>query len=466
MQYGVITLIDKAQTVNSKITIKDILYPFAILLLMLSIFDLSANLAYSGILIGLIQGIIVISTEDDTTIFNLMLNFIAQISAASIFLFLYKSQKIEVEEKKAIPVPYIPLILIIFSMQYFFLFIINIVLNILLAPFGPVISAYEDISPSQSLLVNPLYYILFFGVLCFGAALSEELIFRRSLIPMLERRGMGSFWALMISSLFFSMIHMPADIIQGTLTWTIIHFVGTFIGGLTMGYVYVRTRQVRWSVLLHASNNGIAGISLIALGLYDYYQEYYLLGIIGILILIALGLGFIGFVYYFIQFTQHHLDQSPPVWITVITDKRIKFNNFKNFIGISIIFLLLEAILPVALDEVFKVIEETITVTREYLLLKTLFISFYHLIIVLLVLYLIFKQLNPLKEANWIEEEHKFVGLEQPLSNKVERIQKFCIVCGAKILPNFSYCSYCGTKLIQLNNKDIENKEKLHENEP
>ncbi|WP_455139501.1 hypothetical protein, partial [Candidatus Hodarchaeum mangrovi] len=143
---------DKDQAVNSKITIRDVLYPFAILLLMLSIFDLSANLANSGILLALIQGIIVMSTEDDITILNLVLNIIAQIGATAIFLFLYRSQKIEVEEKKAIPAPYLALIPILFSM----LEAISFVLVILLTPFGPVISAYEDILPSPTLLYNPL----------------------------------------------------------------------------------------------------------------------------------------------------------------------------------------------------------------------------------------------------------------------------------------------------------------------
>ncbi|WP_455463217.1 CPBP family glutamic-type intramembrane protease, partial [Candidatus Hodarchaeum mangrovi] len=419
-----------------------------------------ANLANSGILLALIQGIIVISTEDDITILNLVLNIIAQIGATAIFLFLYRSQKIEVEEKKAIPAPYLALIPILFSM----LEAISFVLVILLTPFGPVISAYEDILPSPTLLYNPLYYFLLFGVLCVGAAISEELIFRRSLIPMLERRGIGSFWALLISSLFFSIIHMPADIIQGTLIWTLMHFAGTFIGGLAMGYIYLRTRQIRWPILLHAFINGIGGISSIAQGFFDYYQEFYLLSIVTIWSIIALTIGFAALSYSFIQFIQRRVDQNPPEWIKIVTDTGIQFNKFKIFFGISFIFLLLEAILPVVLNQVFEFIESTITVSQEYLLLKTIIISLYHIIIVILLFYLVYRQLSPLKEANWVEKKYpEYYSLDKSIVTTIERMQNFCGECGKNIIPNTSYCVYCGTRLIQENKEDTKDGDKMQD---
>ncbi|MHA1227680.1 MAG: lysostaphin resistance A-like protein, partial [Candidatus Hodarchaeales archaeon] len=308
---------------NSRLTNKDLLYPFAIILLMLSVFDLSANFANSTILVTLILGLFEITSQDMVTLLNLLLNLIAQAGAIVTFVFLYRSNKIEPEEKKVPRSQFLLKMLLIYSAEFTFIFVLVPVLDKLLEPLGPSISSYESIFPSITLLRDPLYYILFFGVLTFGASISEELIFRRSLIPFLERRGLGTFWVLMFTSILFSFIHVPADIMQGSLRWTIVHFMGTFIGGFALGYLYMLTREIVWPIILHSANNAFSGLSIITYARYDLFGDFLLLPILAFWVLVFLAIGSGIIIYAFILFiTKRHTVQ--PVWMKILKDFNIE----------------------------------------------------------------------------------------------------------------------------------------------
>ncbi len=77
--------------------------------------------------------------------------------------------------------------------------------------------------------------------------LMEELVFRRLLIDRL--RGYGERLAVLVSALLFGLFH-------GNLS----QFFYAFGLGLVFGYVYLRTRQLRWSFLLHMFINFIGGV--------------------------------------------------------------------------------------------------------------------------------------------------------------------------------------------------------------
>ena len=79
------------------------------------------------------------------------------------------------------------------------------------------------------------------------APVLEELIFRRMLIDRL--RGYGEKWAVFVSALVFGLFH-------GNLS----QFFYAFGLGLIFGYVYLRTRQLRWSALLHMIINFLGSI--------------------------------------------------------------------------------------------------------------------------------------------------------------------------------------------------------------
>ncbi|MFX0184624.1 MAG: lysostaphin resistance A-like protein, partial [Candidatus Hodarchaeota archaeon] len=220
---------------KSHIQNKDLLYPFAVVLLMLSIFDITGNFAAIGLLAALLLGFLGSTSESMLTLLTLFLNLIAQLGSILIFIVLHQSNRIESEEKEMPHGPYLLIVLLVYSIDFIYIIFVTPLIDMILkqlATFfgislGELVSTYEGIFPTLDLLENPLYYLLFFGVLVFGAAISEELIFRRTLIPFLERRGFGTFWVLIFSSLLFSLIHTPADLISGSIRYAIVHFFGT-----------------------------------------------------------------------------------------------------------------------------------------------------------------------------------------------------------------------------------------------
>ena len=85
---------------------------------------------------------------------------------------------------------------------------------------------------------------LFIGVL---APIFEELIYRKAIIDRLRRYG--DLPAILISGLIFGLIH-------GNFSQV---FYSTAIG-LVLGYVYVRTGNVLYTILLHATFNLVSGV--------------------------------------------------------------------------------------------------------------------------------------------------------------------------------------------------------------
>ena len=80
-----------------------------------------------------------------------------------------------------------------------------------------------------------------------GAPVLEEFFFRKQLIDRSARYGEGS--AILFSALMFGLFHM-----------NLYQFFYAFLIGLVFGYVYLRTRCLRYSILMHMSINTFGGV--------------------------------------------------------------------------------------------------------------------------------------------------------------------------------------------------------------
>lgn len=88
--------------------------------------------------------------------------------------------------------------------------------------------------------------ILLYGVLiCVVAPITEELLFRGAILNTLSRYG--TVFAVVISSLLFSLLHMNLDQIPFT-----------FLAGLIFGFLAIKTGSTVYPILLHAINNTAA----------------------------------------------------------------------------------------------------------------------------------------------------------------------------------------------------------------
>ncbi|MGT2958911.1 CAAX protease [Streptococcus bovimastitidis] len=99
-----------------------------------------------------------------------------------------------------------------------------------------------------------LHPILLFILAAVVAPMVEELIFRGLVYG--KAFGYKSWLGLILSSLLFALIHMPSDI--GS--WIIYGGMG-----LVLGFVYMMTNKLSYTIAIHAINNGLAVLLMLFL---------------------------------------------------------------------------------------------------------------------------------------------------------------------------------------------------------
>jgi membrane protease YdiL (CAAX protease family) len=149
---------------------------------------------------------------------------------------------------------------LLFLCVVFAITIINNYIFIIIFNFFDILpqSGYSSILLNATQLENPLNLIIYYLPLTVAAPVFEELLYRRTLIPMLERRGMGSFTAVITSSIVFAFAHFPNDLINGNLYGGIIHCVGVFYISIVVGLIYVLTRNILFPIVIHSIVNFIS----------------------------------------------------------------------------------------------------------------------------------------------------------------------------------------------------------------
>ncbi|MFX0067088.1 MAG: lysostaphin resistance A-like protein [Candidatus Hermodarchaeota archaeon] len=110
--------------------------------------------------------------------------------------------------------------------------------------------------------LTPIYIIVGFILMAVLIPLWEELTFRRLLIPLLEEGGLSPLLAVLASSLMFAFGHVSFWITNGNLTTLLIQLPKVFLFGLILGFIYIDTRNVSYSVLAHGIANGLGFIPL------------------------------------------------------------------------------------------------------------------------------------------------------------------------------------------------------------
>jgi membrane protease YdiL (CAAX protease family) len=442
----------------------DLLYPFVAVLIIRVFFHLSANFSAIALIISLNLGIINITPENESLyliLINLSINLIAQLGSILAFILLYRSNRLESDEKRVPGGQFLFLVLLVFSIEICFIIFVVPVVDIFLEPLGETIVTYELILPSDIVLENPLYYVLYFGVLVFGAAISEELIFRRAMIPFLERRGLGSFWVLTISGLVFSLIHTPSDLVVGSIRYAVVHFFGTFAGGLSLGFVYMRTRDVRWSILLHGIINGFASVSSLALARYEAYGELTLLMMSSLWILASIIVGIAASIYAVIEFTRKRRTLELPAWIQILTDFNFRTERLRPIIVFSIGFILIEGGIPVLFNFIYEFLGEP---SRERLLFENLIEITYWLVIIVISLYFVFRIAKPLESPEWVSPMSittlkPFVRREFDVLQVAPEETLFCTNCGKQKVPNSRFCVFCGNEYLVYGSESIQEQE-------
>ena len=448
------------KTSETVIQDKDLLYPFAVILLMLSFFDLTGTLTILTVVSTPITSVIVeilqitqISEDSLTTIFNLAINLAAQAGSITIFILLYRSERVEPEEKNMPIGNHWLTTYLTYSILLVFAFF-TIIIDIILEELGfPRVSPYSAIEPNLELLEIPIYYILFFAVLIVGAAISEELIFRRTFIPLLERRGLGTFWTLLFSGLLFSLMHTPADILSGdtifhSARFATVHFFNTFAGGLALGFLYMRTRNIMWPIILHGLVNGVAAVAQIGLVRMEELEDVTIVALGGLWVFVALIVGTGTVVAVVIQSIRYRNSPDPPIWFRILSDFNIRSSRIRPVCLIALGFIGVSAGIPIAFEFLFGLFGES---SEETIIIEYIIEMGYLILLIGTLAFFIFKKSGPLKEPDWVSDltfpEATIPSYPPDYLAPATVVQNFCGSCGREIVPDTRFCVFCGAKI-------------------
>lgn len=122
--------------------------------------------------------------------------------------------------------------------------------------FDQVFPIYRQMEASADPFAFPPIHYFFFAVAL--TPLAEEVFHRRIILTKLLQKH-GATWAIIASSLWFSLLHPNNPLIA-------------FLGGVFYGWVFVRTGQLLYVVAMHAGYNFVA-YGLYRISLYQWEKD-------------------------------------------------------------------------------------------------------------------------------------------------------------------------------------------------
>ncbi len=144
-------------------------------------------------------------------------------------------------------------------------------------------SPYTEFFDVADNLPSVIVVIMLFVVI---APVSEEIILRGGLLPLLLKRDFSENTAVVTQAIIFMAMHYSVWV-GASIFFVLDHMITTFMIGVVAGYLFLRTRIVWSCIILHMAFNGLSTFSSIipssALSFFD----------IVVLIIIVLGLFFL-----------------------------------------------------------------------------------------------------------------------------------------------------------------------------
>ena len=185
--------------------------------------------------------------------------------------------------------------------------------------------------------VNPIYLILFMLYLV-SIAIFIEVIYRRTIIPLLEDRGLSPFSAVVLSALGQCFIDFPVYIIkilyhpqENLLSFILLGFSMNLIYGIFAGLIYILSRNVIFPILCFLGWRFHSLVSFLGL---TFENQFFLL-ISFLLNLICIIIGLITIVFAIYRFLDAKYSSD---WIEILK-KPSASNILRGVIGFFIISL-------------------------------------------------------------------------------------------------------------------------------
>ncbi|MBR4111189.1 MAG: CPBP family intramembrane metalloprotease [Clostridia bacterium] len=187
----------------------------------------------------------ILLSEDMAMILQIILQ-ITSLGLASIFVLSYCNKKdIRIEKEQINNKQKIKIIFI----SIFVIFVIQALFTTLIYPaIGLDYNITDTFTTDESSsLISKIILVL---AIAATPAVFEEIFFRKAMIDYMSQYGTKTAWIL--SSLFFGMIHMNLS-----------QALFAFIAGLIFGGIYLYTKDIKLTMLIHFINNGFGALGMI-----------------------------------------------------------------------------------------------------------------------------------------------------------------------------------------------------------
>ena len=315
----------------------------------------SMVVAVGAILLNFIQNLIFtvllicnFTIEMDILIFSLLITFLSQFAGILMIYFLViPLMKIKEVKNQSFTSRNMFRTLLLLCSAFAANIISNYIFTIIFDLFNIIPqSGYSGVLLNASHLNNPLNVIIYYLPFTIGAPIFEELLYRRTIIPMLEKRGMAPFTAILTSSIVFAIAHFPNDLINGNLYGGITHCLGVFYISIVLGISYTITRNILFPIIIHSFVNFISFSGPL---INTLENEILLLSYNIVVINIAI-MG-IGIIFYSIW---RYFKRSSTDWVILLRKKSSQ--NIKPGLIVFLIIGIASAFLPIMI-EVFSMNE-------------------------------------------------------------------------------------------------------------
>ncbi len=148
-------------------------------------------------------------------------------------------------------------------------------------------------TPYDDYFANNLIKLLFSLLVIIIGPLFEEIVFRQHVISFLEERIPSKYPVVFLSSVIFSLNHLPADLQNGSLRYTIEHLFVVFFLGIILALIYYRY-GLFFSFLLHSLWNIFSLLAQLGISTPEIMKFLDILLIIAFLLLIIISIIILG----------------------------------------------------------------------------------------------------------------------------------------------------------------------------
>ncbi|MFX0125635.1 MAG: type II CAAX prenyl endopeptidase Rce1 family protein [Candidatus Hodarchaeota archaeon] len=291
-------------------------------------------------------------STNDIMMSKLIVLVTSQVSLTGIFILII-IPILKVKDIEFNPISYSSffVFIIVFCLYWAALIPINLGFSFISNIFDSEVDLFRNVLPMFKNHNESLFSIIIWLIAgTLGVALVLEYLYRRTLIPLLEKRGMSPFFAVLTSSCAFALVNIPVNLglqitflresnlvniylsrydMVNSLFYSLNLFFTAFSLGLACGIVYILTRNILFSIMIHC----FAGLPYYLLELFNDNGFFILL--IGLLIIV---MNIIGLFITFYMFYSLFSSSSRPNWITILQKKSL-VDIKRGLVGFFIIFL-------------------------------------------------------------------------------------------------------------------------------